>query len=319
MSMADFSAIRQLAYEHTGIVLTERKHHMVYARLSRRIRALKLASFAQYVALLNTQTANIATTNQNLVTDSSDNNNNAVKHHRFETSELPAFINALTTNLTYFFREPHHFDYLKNIISPQWLTRKNKRLRIWSAGCSSGEEAYSIAMTLAMPFAHPPWDLKILATDVDSNVLNTAQQGRYHNDNRGVIPTDFVSKYVHSQADEYFTFTPEISQLVHVKPLNLLSSWPMKGPFDVIFCRNVFIYFDNDTKRQILAQFHQLLAPDGYLIIGHSETLIQLSEHFTFIGQTIYQPRSTAAPATSAANPMPSTSNDTLLRKPEHD
>ncbi|WP_348633938.1 protein-glutamate O-methyltransferase CheR [Shewanella sp. WXL01] len=262
MSSADFEAIRQLAYKSTGIVLPARKKHMVYSRLSRRLRQLGETSFADYVQRLQ----------------------------RDET-ELPVFINALTTNLTYFFREGHHFEYLKDKITQQWLSRPNKRLRVWSAACSTGEEPYSIAMTLAHPFATNEWDLKILATDLDTNVLNTAKRGIYSDEKLSSIPSEYANKYAKRQGEHDFTLSPLIRQLVHFKQLNLLDAWPMKGPFDVIFCRNVFIYFDHETKKRIIAKFKQLLADDGYLVVGHSETLMQLSDEFVFEGQTIYRPK----------------------------
>ncbi|WP_394129216.1 CheR family methyltransferase [Shewanella maritima] len=263
MLSADFEMIQNMAHQHSGIVLPDRKRQMVYSRLSRRIRQLGIASFSEYLALVN----------------QSD-------------EEFASFINALTTNLTSFFREKHHFDFLKNTITPMWLARKQRRLRVWSAACSTGEEAYSIAMTLAKPFASPEWDFKILATDLDTNVLNTAKQGQYSRDAMANIPPDLADSYIKSHTSKQHIFISErIKRLIHFKQLNLLEHWPMKGPFDVIFCRNVFIYFDHETKVNIIKRFRRLLADDGVLIIGHSENLMQVSDEFTFSGQTIYRPK----------------------------
>lgn len=265
MSSADFEHIQQLAYQLTGIVLPDRKKQMVYSRLSRRIRNIGIASVTDYCRLLD-----------------SDKN------------EHTHFINALTTNLTAFFREKHHFDFLENVITPLWLKNRKRRLRIWSAACSTGEEPYSIAMSLCSQFNTPEWDLKILATDLDTQVLEVARKGLYRNEILDSIPERFTEKYIKSiSRSDHFQIKQRIMDMVHFKQLNLLSPWPMKGKFDIIFCRNVFIYFDIPTKRRIIEKFRQYLTDDGFLIIGHSETLNQLSNDFTFVGKTIYQAKPT--------------------------
>nr|WP_323128503.1 protein-glutamate O-methyltransferase CheR [Shewanella cyperi] len=261
MTTANFNFIRELAYGQTGIVLPERKKHMVYSRLCRRLRLLGLRNFDQYCALLQT-----------------------------EEAELGQFINALTTNLTSFFRERHHFQYLENHLMPLWQKRSSKRLRIWSSACSSGEEPYSIAMTLARHFNRGGWDLKILATDVDTNVLTRAEAGLYPAEVLDSLSESFREEYFSLQQHQYRIHN-EIQKLVYFRQLNLLESWPMQGPFDAIFCRNVLIYFDQDTKRKIISRFRKLLSDDGFLFIGHSETLTQISDEFELIGQTIYKPR----------------------------
>jgi len=268
MSLADFDFLRNLAYSQTGIVLPERKKQMVYSRLSRRIRFLKLNSFSQYCHYL-------------------DNN----------TQELPEFINALTTNLTAFFREKHHFVYLDKQICPQWLAKKQKRIRIWSAACSTGEEAYSIAMTLYGQIDLSLFDVKILATDLNTQVLETAKKAIYSTEVLSTIPANFATKYTKRLANNaQFSIKQRIKDVVHFKQLNLLQPWPMSGPFDVIFCRNVFIYFDSDTKKRIIKKFRALLSDGGYLIIGHSESINDFTTDFEFIGQTIYRARNRTAP-----------------------
>lgn len=260
MTQADFDFIQSLAYEETGIVLPERKKHMVYSRLSRRLRQLGLKSFAQYCHRVKS-----------------------------EPSELMNFVNALTTNLTAFFREEHHFDYLEKQVAPLWRRRRDKRLRVWSSACSTGEEPYSIAMTLADHFAGAEWDLKILATDLDTNVLNKASKGCYSEESITGLPQRYRDKYIKT-TESGIQMKQSIQKMIHFKQLNLLQHWPMTGQFDLIFCRNVLIYFDNETKAKIIARFRKLLAPDGLLFIGHSETLTNISDEFELIGQTMYQP-----------------------------
>lgn len=261
MTRADFEFIRDLAYSQTGIVLPDRKRHMVYSRLCRRLRALNIQSFHQYCDYL-----------------------------RREEAEMGQFINALTTNLTSFFREKHHFNFLQEQLVPLWQRRKDRRLRVWSSACSTGEEPYSIAMTLEPYFSASPWDLKILATDLDTNVLAKAENGLYPPENLESLPASLVEKYFQRQG-EMSKVRNSAKNLVFFRQLNLLESWPMQGPFDVIFCRNVLIYFDNPTKQKIIQKFRQLLSDDGFLFIGHSETLHQISDEFELIGQTIYRPK----------------------------
>ncbi|MCL1038855.1 protein-glutamate O-methyltransferase CheR [Shewanella submarina] len=260
MTSADFRFIRELAYRQTGIVLPERKQHMVYSRLCRRLRALRLATFKEYCQYL---------------LDTPD--------------ELGQFINALTTNLTSFFREKHHFDYLKNTLVTSWQQQQKRRIRIWSSACSTGEEPYSIAMSVASLFGNANCDTKILATDLDTNVLQKAQAGVYPMDALENIPNEYQEKFL-MRSGSQIKIKDKLQQHIHFKQLNLLNDWPMQGKFDVIFCRNVLIYFDNETKTQIINKFRRFLADDGALFIGHSETLHQISDDFSLIGHTIYKP-----------------------------
>ncbi len=260
----DFEQLRKLVNEHTGISLSDHKQEMLYSRLSRRLRVLKLDSFASYYRLLKQ--------------DCGD--------------ELMQFINAMTTNLTAFFREPHHFDYLTQELLP-FLKEHNahsRRIRIWSAGCASGEEPYSIAMVVKenMP---EDWDIKILATDLDSAVLERAKAGIY--------PAERVVGMSKERMHRWFKrgmggqsgkvhISPELQKMVVFKQLNLIHSWPMRGPLDIIFCRNVIIYFDKQTQTVLFDRFANLLADRGHLFVGHSENLFKLTTRFRLLKQTIY-------------------------------
>jgi chemotaxis protein methyltransferase CheR len=260
---ADFAALAMLVKHHTGIILGEQKRNLIYSRLARRLRALKLESFAEYCDLLETAEGE---------------------------SEIGEMVNAITTNLTSFFRERHHFDFLGDeILKPLLKQPGPRRLRIWSAGCSSGEETYSIAMVLraAIP-AGAEWDAKILGTDIDTDMLARAKAGDYERERAASIPERY-RRYIGDGGDGAATMAPELRALISFKPLNLLDPWPMRGPFDAIFCRNVVIYFDKETQRGLFDRFAELLAPAGWLFIGHSETLFKVSDRFRLVGRTIYR------------------------------
>ena len=264
---ADFSRICALVREHTGIALTDAKRQMVYGRLARRLRALRLVSFADYVELLECA----------------------------DVRELQEFTNAITTNLTSFFREAHHFEYLAEQVLPAVAARAGGagRLRIWSCACSSGEEPYSIAMVLREQQARlSGLDAKILATDLDSNVLATGAAGVY--------PAERLQNVSKARAAEFFQqgtgaqqgtvkVAAGLRQLITFKQLNLMEDWPMRGPFDAIFCRNVVIYFDLETKRALFERMAQLQPPGAILFLGHSESLYRISDRYELIGRTIYR------------------------------
>ena len=262
-SVDDFNALRALVHQVTGISLAESKRNLVYGRLSRRLRALGLTSFVAYRQLLESDP---------------------------EGEEMVEFVNAITTNLTSFFRESHHFEYLRDTsLAPLTRAPPGHRFRIWSAGCSTGQEPYSIAMTVCDVLGeNPRLDLKILATDLDSDVLNRARQGVYADDHlKGITP---------AQLSKFFATTPEgnevkhsVARLITFKQLNLMHELPMRGPLDVIFCRNVVIYFDKDTQRRLFQRYARLQRPGGLLFIGHSESMFKVSDHYSLIGRTIYQ------------------------------
>ena len=264
----DFNTIRQLVSQHTGISLSEAKRDMVYSRLARRLRRLGLDNFKQYCQLLED--------------DSGD-------------EELGHFTNAVTTNLTSFFREPHHFDYLGKQLLPQLLKANaaERRLRIWSAGCSTGEEPYSIAITLQenLP-GKGDWDIKILATDLDTNVLDTARRGVYAEERLKNVDRQRQRRWFRRGSGEnagLLKVKPELQQMITFKQLNLMREWPVKGPFDVIFCRNVVIYFDKPTQGVLMERYADVMADHGKLFLGHSETLYRVTERFKLQGQTIYE------------------------------
>jgi chemotaxis protein methyltransferase CheR len=263
-SKKDFEQLRKLVNEHTGINLSEHKQEMLYSRLSRRLRILNLKDFATYCELLQS--------------DCGD--------------ELIQFVNAVTTNLTSFFRESHHFDYLAQVVLPQLFIKKqnSKRIRIWSAGCASGEEAYSIAIVIR-EIVPPHWDVKILATDLDSNVLDKAIQGVYEEDRVATLPPIRLKRWFKKGAGLQLGkvhVSPELQSLITFKQLNLINPWPLRGPLDIIFCRNVVIYFDKITQRSLFERFANLLDYNGYLFVGHSENLFQLTDRFRLLKQTIY-------------------------------
>ncbi len=261
----DFYRIRDLVKQHAGITLTDAKKDMVYSRLSRRLRHLGITSFSEYCQLVEDETS----------------------------GELVNFTNSVTTNLTAFFREQHHFDYLSSTLLPRLRKEKahSRRLRIWSAGCSTGEEPYSLAMTLLenLP-AHEKWDVKILATDLDSNVLDTAQRGIYNMDRIKGISNQRLKRWFlkgkHNK--DAVRVSPELQQLISFRQLNLLRPWPFHGPFDFIFCRNVVIYFDKPTQKVLFERYADMLEMNSHLFIGHSESLFKVTDRFKLIGQTIY-------------------------------
>ncbi len=262
MSDADFHTIRKLVHEETGISLAETKRDMVYGRLAKRIRALGMTSFTAYVRLLRDP----------------------------EGEEMPHLVNAITTNLTFFFREPHHFDFLRQTALPEAIqaNRSTGKIRIWSAGCSTGEEPYSIAIVLHEALKGHKFDAQVLATDLDSNVLATASAGVYDLSRLDGLDVA-VKKQYFLRRDDKVRVKPVLSPYVQFRQLNLLRDWPMKGLFDVIFCRNVLIYFDGPTQQKLFARFASQLRAGGYLVIGHSETMHPRNERYEYLGKTIYQ------------------------------
>ncbi|MDA8127083.1 MAG: chemotaxis protein CheR [Betaproteobacteria bacterium] len=265
----DFDRIRALIYRQAGIALSESKREMVYSRLARRLRAKGIGSFAEYL--------------------------DALENGR-DGDEWEAFTNALTTNLTSFFREAHHFpilaDYLRTTKAP---------VSIWCSASSTGEEPYSIAMTACEAFGTLTPPVSIVATDIDTKVLETAANGVYPLERIDKMAPERVKRFFQRGKGERAGLVrvhPELRRLVTFKPLNLLAGgWPVSGPFDVIFCRNVMIYFDKPTQGRILSRFVPLMKPDGLLFAGHSENFMYVSDAFRLRGKTVYElePRARAA------------------------
>ncbi len=258
----DFERVRALIYQRAGISLADSKQEMVYSRLARRLRATGIVSFERYL--------------------------NDLEGGRLG-DEWESFTNALTTNLTSFFREAHHFPLLAEHV----LKLREQPITIWCSAASTGEEPYSIAMTVCEAFNSLTPPVQIIATDIDTNVLATGANGVY--------PIDRIEKLAPERAKRFFQrgkgeqsgmvrVRPELRQLVTFKQLNLLGDkWPVSGQFDVIFCRNVMIYFDKDTQRKILSRFVPLMKPNALLFAGHSENFLYVSESLKLRGKTVYE------------------------------
>ena len=264
----DFQRVRRIINEVAGISLADGKRELVYSRLSRRLRQRGLRRFEDYCDLLETQD---------------------------DTAELGEFVNALTTNLTSFFREPHHFEFLARELLPALIRERGfgtRRIRVWSAGCSTGEEPYSIAMVLRETLPATGWDVKILATDLDSNVLATAGQGVYELSRVKDLPEARLRRWFQKGRGAqtgWVRVAPALRELITFRRLNLMDDWPMRGAFDIVFCRNVVIYFDKPTQRVLFERFADQLVEQGHLFVGHSESLFKVTERFVPLGKTIYQ------------------------------
>ncbi|MDX1975548.1 MAG: protein-glutamate O-methyltransferase [Rickettsiales bacterium] len=257
----EFRFLAELANKKTGIQLPPQKRDMVYSRLTRRLRALKLTSFAQYCDLVSGPAGE---------------------------EEMGHLVNAITTNLTHFFREGHHFEHLRDYVLQPLIKGGSRKLRIWSAGCSSGMEPYSIAMTVKHTLKDvAAWDAKILATDIDTNMLARGQKGEYTADEYGSIPAEYRADV--SKNGDVMQMSDALRRLIAFNHLNLLEHWPMKGMFDAIFCRNVVIYFDKATQEKLFARMAKHLSPQGFLYIGHSENITKICPQFELIGRTIYR------------------------------
>jgi len=267
-SDADFKFLSQLAYEHAGIVLSEAKRNLVYGRLSRRLRILKLNTFREY---------------REYITG--------------EDAEVQNFINSISTNHTKLFRESHHFDHFRaHVVKPLAQNAQSQRLRIWSAGCSSGEEPYTIAAVIARDVSNlGRHDVRMLATDIDTDILTKAARGEFSVNAVEDVPKEYEEFFPLTESQNTVMVPEQLRSMIAFRQLNLLGPWPLKGLFDVIFCRNVMIYFDKPTQRKLLKRFHALLEPNGLLFVGHSEALLDTNLGFQSLGQTIYR-RKAAAP-----------------------
>lgn len=259
----DFEHVRKLIYDHAGISLNQSKEDMVYSRLARRLRATGLTSFTEYLARLE---------------------NDA------QSAEWQAFVNSLTTNLTSFFREPHHFPILTDHVRK---LRDKHAITLWCSASSTGEEPYSMAMTMLDLYGSSMPPVKILATDLDTNVLAKAEAGVYPLERLEKMPEEQVKRYFLKGKGAQAGFAkvrPELRNMITFRQLNLLDkSWPIRGPFDVIFCRNVMIYFDKPTQRQILEKFAPMLHADGLLFAGHSESFHNATDIFKLRAKTVYE------------------------------
>jgi chemotaxis protein methyltransferase CheR len=260
--------MRRMLNELTGITLQERGREMIYNRLGRRLRQLKLDGFAAYIQLVEK-----------------------------DSEEARTFAEALTTNTTHFFREEHHFDYVSDVLVPDWLKNRSqdKRVRIWSAACSSGEEPYTLAMVLQESrLRSAGFDTRILATDIDRATLEKARMGTYPAEGMGTVTPERMKRWfkrgVGTRAGQA-RVAPELKQMITFNPLNLMNPWPVKGPFDLILCRNVFIYFSPEVTADLTLRFSEVLRPGGILMLGHSESMVAGSTRFDSVGKTIYRRR----------------------------
>jgi chemotaxis protein methyltransferase CheR len=263
-SDADFRALAKIAYEHAGITLPEAKNNLVYGRLSRRLRALGLPTFEEY---------------RRYLTEHAD-------------KEMELFINALSTNLTKFFREAHHFDhFVSDVVAPFAAAHPTGgRLRVWSAGCSTGEEPHTIALILHAEIKNvASRDVRVLATDIDTEVLRRGSLGVFSADSVGAVPAKYRGAISKSKDGDNVAIDQAVCSLISFGRLNLMEDWPVRGPFDAIFCRNVMIYFDQPTKLRLVDRFTDLLRDGGWLYIGHSESLIGSHPRLKLSGRTIYR------------------------------
>ena len=260
----DFNRVRTLIYRHAGIRLRESKQHMVYSRLARRLRATGRSTCHDYLDFVER-----------------------------DEVEWQNFVNALTTNLTAFFREPHHFSILAEHLKSLASAEPQRVLNIWSAAVSSGEEAYSMAMTAVEVFGTFTPPVKILASDVDTQVLKTAEKGVFTRERVEKLSGAHLKRFFlrgQGAHEGFVKIRPELRDLITFRQSNLLTpNWQVTGPFDAIFCRNVMIYFDKPTQSKILERFVPLLRPRGLLFVGHSENFHHASKFFNTCGKTVYR------------------------------
>ena len=263
LSDAQFNKVKDLVYRECGIHLKSGKEALVRARLTKRLRALRMKSFGEYIAYLEKDGSGM---------------------------ELSCMIDVITTNKTSFFREIDHFHFLREKVLPN-LT--NRRIRFWSAGCSSGEEPFSLAMLLleSMPGIGSK-DVLILATDISTSMLEQTRTAIYSEEKLTALPKSFLNKYfvkMPAEGARTYQVSPTVRKMVRPGLLNLMDSWPMKGPFNAIFCRNVMIYFDSQTQAKLINRFWELLEPGGHLFVGHSEGLSAIEHKFRYEQPAVYK------------------------------
>ncbi|WP_070963775.1 CheR family methyltransferase [Vibrio sonorensis] len=259
----DFKFVQWFLHKNVGIYLSDRKRTMVYGRVSRQIRRLGLQRFAEYREVIER-----------------------------DDEERISFINCLTTNKTQFFREYHHFEFMEKVMMKEWKSQGLKSLRIWSAGCSTGEEPYSFISSLYHCGAFQWFDeIGIVASDLDTNVLNTAKDGVYSEEALDSIPNGYLKPcFVKGRGDRQgqIKVSGTLQKFIDFRQINLLDEWPFENEFDIISCRNVMIYFDKQTQEKLLSRFYQQLKPNGILFIGHSESVGACAPMFRHLGHTIY-------------------------------
>lgn len=271
ISLQLFRQFSQLVYQQCGINLHEGKRELLQARLNKRLRATGIPTYQEYYRYIT----------------SSDSD-----------AEIIQFLDCISTNLTYFFREPKHFEFLEQVAVPEILAAKRKsknmRIRIWSAGCSTGEEPYSLAMSLLTQLEERDQrDFRILATDISTRVLGIARRGAYTKDRTDKVPAGLRQKYLQKRngtnGEAFFEVVPLLKQIVAFRRLNLKEPFPFQGPFDCIFCRNVMIYFDKPTQQDLIQRMAAYLTLGGYLFVGHSESLTGLQHPLHYVRPSTYR------------------------------
>jgi chemotaxis protein methyltransferase CheR len=274
----EFSLLRGLIHKEAGIYLSEAKAALVVGRLSRRLRDLQLRSFEAYYEVV-----------------------------KVDAEERVRMLDCICTNETHFFREPRQFEFLEQQLLPLWVARAAaglmpRRIRVWSAACSTGEEPYSVAMTL---LAHLPpasgWDLDVLATDLSTRALESAKAGTWHIDKAAEIPQDYLKAFMlrgTGARQNVMKARPGLRSILRFERVNLNEGrYPVPGPFDLVLCRNVLIYFDAASRARVVCQLLERLAPDGYLFLGHAESLNSLTERVRSVGPTVYVHAASANPS----------------------
>jgi chemotaxis protein methyltransferase CheR len=265
MDSTTFKRMREIVYEHSGISLKATKEAMVSARVAKRMRALDISTHEQYLSYIE---------------------------HDAKSDEITHFLDVISTNVTSFFREKQHFDFLKDILL-NWISNGKSKIRIWSAAASTGEEALSIAMTIQDALGEQPCDYKILATDISTHVLTCAQQGIYDEAQMKNVPEAFRRRFfqpVSTKSGTVYRARDELTHNIVYRRLNLSRPpFPMRSQLDIVFCRNVMIYFDEETRKKLIGEIHRQLLPGGYLFTGHAESLSSLKTDFTYIRPTLYQ------------------------------
>jgi chemotaxis protein methyltransferase CheR len=260
---AQFFKVKQLLYKVCGIDLKAGKEGLVKSRLSKRLRSLGIDSFEAYLDYVEKDEGQ---------------------------QELYTLVDAMTTNKTNFFREDRHFDFLAQQLLPQWKDRK--QMRLWSAACSSGEEPFTLGMVLRENLPDiASMDVRILATDISNRVLAVARAGVYDQERIDEVPAQLRQKYftcVETGSQKRYEIDSSLKSLVRFARLNLMDRWPIRGPFDVIFCRNVMIYFDKKTQAKLIGRFYDLLRPGGHLFVGHAESLTGISHSFRYVQPALY-------------------------------
>ena len=270
LSEAQFIKISQLVKTTCGINLGDGKQQLVKARLMKRLRKLGLWTFEDYLQYVRNDATG---------------------------TELTAMFDALSTNMTSFFREEQHFKHLSKVVFPHIIAKAERsqlrQFRIWSAGCSSGEEPYSLAITVHENIPDlQRWDVKILASDISTRMLKRASDGFYNDERVKTVSPQLRARYfrsVQTRPERIYEVTDALRSMIHFARVNLMGPWPMRGPFDVIFCRNVMIYFDKPTQGKLVQRYWDMLAPGGKLFLGHSESLTGIEHKFGYVQPTVYQ------------------------------